>query len=378
MIPLSHFKIDFKKLKEIDKLMLFSMIALMIFGIINIYLASMAEFGTLFLKRQSMWFIVCLVALYFVVAIDYILLKSYTPLFYWGSILLLIVTMFIGTDINGARGWIRLGPLSFQPAELAKIATIMMLGKTLEEMNGTINEVKNFFTMAFYAVIPAIFIVIQPDMGMTMVLFFMVVGIFFIAGLDIKILGGGLLSLVVAIVIVWNSGLIQPYQKTRITSFMNPESDSSESGYQLRQSLISIGNGGVLGLQGNAITKENSVGYAAQYVPEVQTDFIFASIAEQWGFLGACFLFLLYGILISRMIAIARTAKDQFGSIICVGLVAYFLFALLQNIGMTIGLMPITGITLPLISYGGTSLLTTVMSIGLILNVGMRRKKIYF
>ncbi|MGN0025938.1 MAG: rod shape-determining protein RodA [Clostridium sp.] len=378
MIPLSHFKIDFKKLKEIDKLMLFSMIALMIFGIINIYLASMAEYGTLFLKRQSIWFIVCLVALYFVVAIDYTLLKSYTPLFYWGSILLLIVTMFIGTDINGARGWIRLGPLSFQPAELAKIATIMMLGKTLEEMNGTINEVKNFFTMAFYAVIPAIFIVIQPDMGMTMVLFFMVVGIFFIAGLDIKILGGGLLSLVVAIVIVWNSGLIQDYQKTRITSFMNPESDSSESGYQLRQSLISIGNGGVLGLQGNAITKENSVGYAAQYVPEVQTDFIFASIAEQWGFLGACFLFLLYGILISRMIAIARTAKDQFGSIICVGLVAYFLFALLQNIGMTIGLMPITGITLPLISYGGTSLLTTVMSIGLILNVGMRRKKIYF
>ena len=378
MIPLSHFKIDFKKLKEIDKLMLFSMIALMIFGIINIYLASMAEFGTLFLKRQSMWFIVCLVALYFVVAIDYTLLKSYTPLFYWGSILLLIVTMFIGTDINGARGWIRLGPLSFQPAELAKIATIMMLGKTLEEMNGTINEVKNFFTMAFYAVIPAIFIVIQPDMGMTMVLFFMVVGIFFIAGLDIKILGGGLLSLVVAIVLLWNSGLIQDYQKTRITSFMNPESDSSESGYQLRQSLISIGNGGILGLQGNAITKENSVGYAAQYVPEVQTDFIFASIAEQWGFLGACFLLLLYGILISRMIAIARTAKDQFGSIICVGLVAYFLFALLQNIGMTIGLMPITGITLPLISYGGTSLLTTVMSIGLILNVGMRRKKIYF
>ena len=378
MIPLSHFKIDFKKLKEIDKLMLFSMIALMIFGIINIYLASSAEFGTLFLKRQSMWFVICLVALYFVVAIDYTLLKTYTPLFYWGSILLLIVTMFIGTDINGARGWIRLGPASFQPAELAKLATIMMLGKTLEEMNGTINELKNFLTMAFYAVVPAIFIVIQPDMGMTMVLFFMVVGIFFIAGLDLKIFGAAALAVIVAIVIVWNSGLIHPYQKTRITSFMNPESDSSQSGYQLRQSLISIGNGGILGLQGNTITKENSVGYAAQYVPEVQTDFIFASIAEQWGFVGACFLLLLYGILISRMIAIARTSKDTFGSIICVGLVAYFLFALLQNIGMTIGLMPITGITLPLLSYGGTSLLTTVMSIGLILNVGMRRKKIYF
>ena len=378
MIPLSHLKVDFKKLKEIDKLMLFSMIALMIFGIINIYLASSAEYGTLFLKRQSIWFVVCLVALYFVVAIDYTLLKSYTPLIYWGSILLLIVTMLIGTEINGAKGWIRLGPLSFQPAELAKLGTIMMLGKTLEEMNGTINEWKNFGIMAFYSIVPAIFIVIQPDMGMTMVLFFMVVGIFFIAGLDMKIIGGGLLTLLVAIVIVWNSGIIQDYQKTRITSFMNPESDSSESGYQLRHSLISIGNGGILGLQGNSITNENSVSYAAQYVPEVQTDFIFASIAEQWGLLGACFLLLLYGILISRMVAIARTSKDTFGSIISVGLVAYFLFALLQNIGMTIGLMPITGITLPLVSYGGTSLLTTVMSIGLILNIGMRRKKIYF
>ena len=374
---LSKFKIDFKKLKEIDKVMLFSMIALMIFGIINIYLASSAEYGTLFLKRQSLWFIVCLVALYFVVAIDYTLLKSYTPLFYWGSILLLIVTIFIGTDINGARGWIRLGPLSFQPSELAKMATIMMLGKTLEEMNGTINEWKNFLTMAFYAIVPAVFIVIQPDMGMTMVLFFIVVGIFFIGGLDLKIIGGGLLSLLLVVIIVWNSGVIQPYQKKRITSFMNPESDTSESGYQLRQSLISIGNGGAFGLKGSA-AKDKTVGYAAQYVPEVQTDFIFASIGEQWGLAGAVFLLLLYGLLISKMIAIGRTAKDTFGSIICVGLVAYFLFALLQNIGMTIGLMPITGITLPLLSYGGTSLLTTVMSIGLVLNVGMRRKKIYF
>ena len=175
-----------------------------------------------------------------------------------------------------------------------------------------------------------------------------------------------------------NSGLIQDYQKKRITSFLNPESDTSQAGYQLRQSLISIGNGGILGVQGNSVTKEASVGYAPQYVPEVQTDFIFASIAEQFGFVGAGFLLLLYGLLISKMIAIGRTSKDTFGSIICIGLASYFLFALLQNIGMTIGLMPITGITLPLLSYGGSSLLTTVMSIGLVMNVGMRRKKIYF
>lgn len=374
---LSKFKIELKQLKEIDKAVLFSMMALMIFGIINIYLASRAEFGTLFLVRQSIWFVVSMVALYFVIAIDYTLLKGYTPLFYWGAIALLVITMFIGTDINGARGWIRLGPLSFQPAELAKMATIMMLGKKLDEMDGTINEWKNFWIMAFYAIVPAVLIVIQPDMGMTMVLFFIVVGIFFIGGLDIRIIGGGLLSLLLAIILVWNSGIIQPYQKKRVTSFLNPEADSSASGYQLRQSLISIGSGGFLGINGSG-GSESPDGYASQYVPEVQTDFIFASIGEQWGLLGSAFLLLLYGILISKMIAIGRTAKDKFGSIICVGLVAYFLFALFQNIGMTIGLMPITGITLPLISYGGSSLLTTVLSIGLVINVGMRRKKLYF
>ena len=374
---LSRFKIDFRQLKEIDKPILFSLITLMIFGIINIYLASSAEYGTLFLIRQSIWFIISLVVLYFVLAIDYSILKVYTPILYWVSIILLIATMFIGTDINGARGWIRLGPLSFQPSELAKMATIMMLGITLEEMKGSINELKNFAKMAFYAIVPAVLIVIQPDMGMTMVLFFIVLGIFFIGGLDVKIIGGGFLTLFLALIIVWNSGLIQDYQKKRLTSFSNPEADTSESGYQLRQSLISIGNGGIFGLQGES-TKENSIGYAAQYVPEVQTDFIFASIGEHWGLAGSLFLLFLYGVLIQRMITIARTAKDIFGSIICVGMVAYFLFAILQNIGMTIGLMPITGITLPLISYGGTSLLTTVISIGLVINIGMRRQKIRF
>ena len=374
---LSNFKLNMKQIKEIDKPLIFSMLALIIFGIVNIYLASYINYGTTFLIRQSAWFVIVLVALYFTIAIDYTILKAYTPIFYWGSILLLIATIFIGTETNGAVGWIRLGPLSLQPSEVAKMATIMMMGKYLEEMKGSINDLKNLIIMAMYAIIPAIFIVIQPDMGMTMVLFFTVVGIFFIAGLDIKILGGGLLALLLGIIIVWNSGLIAPYQKTRLISFTNPEADMSESGYHLRQSLISIGNGGFLGIRGNS-SSESNIGYAAQYVPEVQTDFIFASIAEQWGMIGALILLLLYGTLIHRMILIGRTSKDVYGSIICIGLVSYFLFALLQNIGMTIGLMPITGITLPLLSYGGTSLLTTVMSIGLVINIGMRRRKINF
>lgn len=378
MIPLSAFKLKLKSLEKVDKLMFISMVLITMFGILNIYLSKKAAVGGMgFPIKQSVFFIASIILLYFVLAIDYSIIKVFTPIFYWASIALLILVLIIGSTINGAQGWLRLGPLSFQPAELAKIATVMMLGKKLEDMEGEINNLKNFFILAFYAVIPAGLIVIQPDMGMTMVLFFMVLGTFFIGGLDKRIIIGGLGSLVVGIVLVWNSGLIQDYQKRRITSFRNPETDTSGSGYHLRQSLIAIGSGGFFGTL-DTLANDGTSGYASQYVPEIQTDFIFSQICQQWGTFGAMCLLGLYAILISRMINIARTAKDIFGNILVTGMIAYFLFAIWQNIGMTIGLMPITGITLPLVSYGGSSLLTTILSLGLVLNVGMRRTKINF
>lgn len=378
MMPLSKFKMNLKSLKKVDKLMFISIVLITMFGIINIYLAKKATTGgMLFPVKQSVFFIASIVLLYFVLAIDYSIIKAFTPIFYWTSIALLVLVLIIGSTINGAQGWIRLGPLSFQPAELAKIATVMMMGKKLEDMDGEINNFKNFFILAFYAIIPAGLIVIQPDMGMTMVLFFMVLGIFFIGGLDKRIIIGGLGALIVGIVLVWNSGLIQDYQKRRITSFRNPETDTSGSGYHLRQSLIAIGSGGFFGTL-NSLANDGTSGYASQYVPEIQTDFIFSQVCQQWGTFGAICLLTLYGILISRMINIARTAKDIFGSILATGMIAYFLFAIWQNIGMTIGLMPITGITLPLVSYGGSSLATTILSLGLVLNIGMRRTKLNF
>ena len=378
MIPLSAFKLKLKSLEKVDKLMFISMVLITMFGILNIYLSKKAAVGGMgFPIKQSVFFIASIILLYFVLAIDYSIIKVFTPIFYWASISLLILVLIIGSTINGAQGWLRLGPLSFQPAELAKIATVMMLGKKLEDMEGEINNLKNFFILAFYAVIPAGLIVIQPDMGMTMVLIFMVLGTFFIGGLDKRIIIGGLGSLVVGIVLVWNSGLIQDYQKRRITSFRNPETDTSGSGYHLRQSLIAIGSGGFFGTL-DTLANDGTSGYASQYVPEIQTDFIFSQVCQQWGTFGAMCLLGLYAILISRMINIARTAKDIFGNILVTGMIAYFLFAIWQNIGMTIGLMPITGITLPLVSYGGSSLLTTILSLGLVLNVGMRRTKINF
>jgi len=373
-----QFKLDSRLIKEIDKTALISLILLISYGILNIYLCTKGAYGLSFAKQQFFWFMLSIVALYFLMAVDYKIIYDYVPIFYWGVVILLILTKVpgIGIVVNGARGWINLGIGHLQPAEFAKLGIILMFAKKLEDMEGKVNEVKNFFILAFYAAVPVIFIVTQPDMGMSMVCFFIVLGIFFTIGLDMRIISGGLATLVLLIAIVWNSGVIEPYQKARFAGFLNPEADNANT-YHLTQSEIAIGSGGVLGSR-PSLNIDGSSGFAAQNVPEIETDFIFAAISEQWGLLGAILLLVLYGFLIYKMISIARTAKDIFGSVICVGLVSYFLFAIFQNIGMTIGLMPITGITLPLISYGGSSLLTTVMSVGLVINVGMRRKKIHF
>lgn len=372
-----QFKLDIRILKDIDKPILISMILIVLYGTFNIYLVTKGGINAGCGPKQFVWLIISLIILYFFLAIDYSVIMNYVPLFYWGSVLLLIGTTFFGSVVNGARGWIKFGPVSLQTSEIAKIAIILMLAKKLDEMDGKINDVKNFFILAFYCAVPVLFIISQPDMGMTMVCFFIVLGIFYVSGLDIKIIGGGLASLVLGIIIVWNSGLIEQYQKNRFIGFLDPTADETGNGYHLIQSLIGIGSGGLFGSR-PSITSDIAMGYAAQNVPEVHTDFIFAAISEQWGFVGAMLLLLLYGIMIYRMILIARTSKDIFGSVICVGIVSYFLFAIIQNIGMTIGLLPITGITLPLVSYGGSSLLTTILSVGLVLNVGMRRKKIHF
>jgi len=373
-----QFKLDIRLIKEIDKTVLISLILLILYGTLNIYLCTKGEYGLSYVKKQVFWFVLSMFALYIFMAVDYTIIFNYVPIFYWGSVVLLLLAKIpgIGMVVNGARGWIGFGGFQIQPAEFAKLGIILMLAKKLDDMEGKINEVKNFFILVFYTAIPVLFIVTQPDMGMSMVCFFIVLGIFYTMGLDMKIIGGGLMSLVLAIIIVWNSGLIESYQKARFTAFLNPEAGTANT-YHLTQSLIGIGSGGILGSR-PSLNIDGSSGYAAQNVPEVETDFIFAAIAEQWGFLGAALVFVLYGFLIYKMISIARTSKDIFGSVICIGIVSYFLFAILQNVGMTIGLMPITGITLPLISYGGSSLLTTVISVGLVINVGMRRKKIYF
>lgn len=377
----NKYKLDFRLIRDIDKALLFAMISIILFGILNIYLATKGSSNPYyFVKKQFIWFCVSMVVIYFFLAIDYKVIYRYVPIIYWFSIVLLILVWVpgIGITVNGARGWINLGVMKLQPAEVAKFGIMLMLAKQLDDMDCDVNNIKNLFKLGVYFMIPVGLILIQPDMGMSMVCFFIAFGMIFIAGLDKRIIYGGVISLLVVIVVLWNSDLILPHQKARILSFVSTDTDDSGNGYQLSQSLIGIGSGGLTGSNRPTLDPTVSPGYAGTHVPEIQTDFIFSAVAEQWGLLGAAFLLTLYGILIVRMIVTAKKTKDRFASLVCMGMVSYFLFALTQNIGMTIGLLPITGITLPLVSYGGSSLLTTSVAVAMVLNVGMRKRKIHF
>jgi len=376
---LGQFKINKKLLRQLDFGIIIIACIIVLFGSLGILSAEQHFYKdpnvihfNLF-KTQLTWLLIGLVALYVVILVDYTVIGNYANIIYWFGVFLLILNAIMPHKVNGAESWLYIGPVGFQPSEFVKIAMIIMLAKKLDDMEGNINNLKNFFTLCFYAFIPMAFIVKQPDMGMTMVCFFIVLAIFFVGGLDLRVIVGGLLTLVVAIVIVWNSGLIMEYQKNRLRSFINPEADPLHTGYQLSQAQIGIGKGNILGdgfLKGSWAK--------AGSTPENHTDFIFSVLGEEWGLVGGAVLLLLYGILICKFVNIARSSKDIFGSMICVGITAIFLFSILQNIGMNIGIMPITGITLPLVSYGGSSLVTVFISIGLVLNVGMRRKKINF
>lgn len=375
-------KLNIRRMKSIEVPLLVSMIVLSLFGILNIYLCTKGDkFSSpyIFVKRQFIWFAVSMIIMYLLLCLDYRDVYDVTNLIYWVTIVLLVAVWIpgIGQKVNGAYGWINLRICQIQPAELAKFSLILMLSKKIQDMDGRINDIRNLCILAAYSALPMFLILIQKDMGMTMVCFFIVLGILFLAGLDKRIIYGGFSALLIIIVILWNSNLILAHQKARIKEFISPVSSDNSNGYQLNQGLIGVGAGGLFG---NKLHLDPTIeaGYASSHVPEVQTDFIFTAISEQWGFIGGIFILALYGIMIVKMIDISKTARDIFGSLISIGMVSYILFAIFQNIGMTIKLMPITGITLPLLSYGGSSLLTTIVAITLVINIGMHRKTLSF
>lgn len=328
--------------------------------------------GQYYLKRHIINIMIGLVLAYGTTVIDYRLLRAYTP-FLWGAGVIGLVIVLIpglGAEINGARAWIALpGGFQIQPAELAKIAIIIGMSMILSERSHDSDEPtsKDVLQSLAIAAIPVLLIILQPDMGTILIISAAVVTIIAVSGAPARWVAGLLLIAVLGGLVAVKAGVISEYQVNRLQTFVDPTADTQGAGYQLRQARITVGSGGLIGTG-----LFNGPQTNGRFVPEQQTDFIFTVAGEELGFIGSGGILILYLILLMRAFSIARRTNDPFGRLVCTGVIAWFAFQIFENIGMTMGLMPMTGVPLPFISYGGSSMFATLIGFGLLQNVHAR------
>lgn len=327
-----------------------------------------------YLKRHVINIIIGLLLAWGTTVIDYRLLRAYTPVLWGAGVLGLMFVLLpgVGSEVNGAKAWIPLpGGFQIQPAEMAKISIIVGLSMLLSERshNSDGPTTRDVLRALGVAAIPIGLILLQPDMGTVFIISASVVAILGISGAPTKWVAGLLILAVLGGVVATKSGIISEYQVKRLQSFVDPNADSQGSGYQLRQARITVGSGGLLGTG-----LFNGPQTNGRFVPEQQTDFIFTVAGEELGFLGSGFIILLYLIILMRAFGIARRSSDPYGQMVCTGVIAWFAFQTFENIGMTLGLMPMTGVPLPFMSYGGSSMFANLIGFGLLQNVHARHR----
>lgn len=335
----------------------------------EIYTATLNTKFTGFHIKQIFWILGGIVGMFLLSKVNYHRLLEFVPWLYGISIVFLIAVKLFGTKVLGAKRWIKIGPMHFQPSEWVKLVLIIAVARYFANLGGRrltfLDIIKAFLLVG----LPMILVVIQPDLGTTLTYSpILVVGLF-LGGINIR---QGIILIVTGLVLVfgvWNSGkILKPYQKDRLTSFLNPDDDPRGKGYHVRQSLIAVGSGGIWG---KGIAKGTQT--QGNFLPIPHADFIFAAFGEEHGFVGALIVLLIYFFILMRLIQNAQTAADLSGSLIVMGVVAVVTFQILVNVGMVIGFMPVTGIPLPLMSYGGSSVLFTFLALGVVMNVRMRR-----
>ncbi len=363
--------------RRMDQTLLITVLVLAAIGITVIASATHANMADLqnrfdFVVRQSVFFFVGLTAAGFGLRFDYRKLYRWVPLLYCVNALILLVVKFAGTSALGAQRWIQIGPITLQPSEFAKLFMIICLARLLSNHPEGFQTWKSLLPVAGLMILPFFLVFIQPDLGTSLVFGAIALGMLFLSGLRMKLLKQAVLALLVMLPPIWMF-LLHDYQKERILVLFDPQMDPFGAGYHVIQSKISIGSGGFLG-QGLFAGTQSQL----NFLPENHTDFIFSVIGEELGFLGAIFLLFLYFLLLYRGIMISRSAGDSFGSLLAGGIVSMWLFQIFINVGMTLGIMPVTGIPLPFMSYGGSALIVNLFSAGLLMNIYMRRKKLMF
>lgn len=354
-----------KWLKQTHWPLVFAVSSLFLIGTLFVYSASFHDAGN-YLTKHFFWVFVGMMVLFAVPFLGYRTFLSVSYLLYAISILLLIGVMFFGKERLGAQRWLDFGPIAIQPSEFAKLATILAMANFLGSHNFWEKKTRVILIALLMAAVPFLLIVRQPDLGSASMLLPMTLTLLFLWGISWKLLTVTGITGLIAAPFFWE--FLKPYQKKRIMVFMNPNLDPLGSGYTAVQSKIAIGSGGLLGKGYLAGTQSQ-----LQFVPEHHTDFIFCVLGEEWGFLGAILLLSAYGLLFHSAFQVMENTTDIKAKLLVAGVTAVIFTQMFVNIGMTFGLLPITGITLPLVSYGGSSFVATAIALGLILSVYKER-----
>jgi rod shape determining protein RodA len=363
-----------------DNLLNLAVIGLLGIGTLLVYAGTREWFRSYgldpeyYLKRHSLNIVIGILLAYGTTLIDYRLLRAYTPVIWLASVIGLVLVLIpgIGAEINGARAWISLpGGFQIQPAELAKIAIIVGISMILADREQTDADPSDLDVLKALAIsaIPILLIVAQPDLGTVLIISAAVVAMIGASGARPMWVIGLLLLGVIGVFTAVQTGAVNEYQVARLQSFVDPTADPQATGYQLRQSRITIGSGGLLGKGLFAGPQTNG-----RFVPEQQTDFIFTIAGEELGFVGSSFILFLYFVIFVRAFAICKRSRDLFGRLVCIGVIAWFGFQTFENIGMAMGLMPMTGVPLPFLSYGGSSMFANLIGIGLLQNIYSRSR----
>lgn len=362
-----------------------AVVLLIIIGFVSISSAveiNQVDSGALrFLQKQAVSVVLGLLVIFIMQAFDYKIFKEYAVLIYITMIMILTATIFLGQGTAGGAHWINVGGFNLQTSELSKIMLILVLAAVIDNNSDDMGYLKGMFLPSITAFIPVVLVILQNDLGTALVLFFIYLVMLFAGGGNFKymasVFGGGFLAVVSVITahVMLDTPLpfLKEYQLNRLIVFINPNIDPQGSGYNIIQSIIALGSGRAFG-KGLFAGTQNQL----NFLPEKHTDFIFSVIGEEFGFLGSAVVIVLFLYLIWQFLNIAENARDRYGYLVVIGITAMFLFHILENIGMTMGIMPITGIPLPFISYGGTFMLTSLTAIAVVININLRKNKLMF
>lgn len=363
-----------KIFKKMDYVIISIVVLLFLVGVVALYSANGGIDGdTSECVKQIIWFAVGVIGAVCIIMLDYnVLGKLWLPLYI--LILILLVAVLFTTPINGATSWFKIGSMSLQPSEFAKIVLILGTAKVIEffKKRETLNKPISILAILAFVLVPVALIIMQPDYGTAMVILVILVTMLFVAGIKWRYVICAMLAVAIIIPVAYVYVLPQ-HAKNRIDVFLNPQLDPRGAGYNIIQSKLAVGSGQLWGMglfEGN----QTQLGI----LPMKTTDFIYAVISEEMGFIISSVVIILFVILLAKILDIAKTSKDLYGSLICTGVFGMMLAHFIENVGMTMGLMPITGIPLPFISYGGSAMLTNMIAIGIVVSVASRRHKNLF